>query len=653
MKSCLKTPPPTPDVSATPTPSGSGRASPTQGECGCERAPTLRKTVSFCDEELEEVHEADEWDRTPAPVTPKLSYQDVLELKQLRLSLPRAPPPPTYRQPFSTSPPPSTHIPFPISRFAAQPSLTPSRWKNRCQNTSPDPEILPYLEAVPIRLLPLLDSQQEPAPTLQPPHPQIVSQRNDPYPSETQSETRPEPTMTTPTLSSCRTLPLSNTHPPTPPTPPSTPPTASPAVSAKTLHNTEPQPSPVSVPMPPPVIHLQSPSATTSSPTPPSPPTPKRRARAFSFVPLLPIEPTPEAPREEVVLQSPPPPHRVLNMTFVPLFAPPSPSPEQQPAPCAQPVEQTDAPPVPIVTLGEPFAQASSQLSSAPVSRPRTIILPPSVMDHNITRSYPRTPVPTPGWFAAASDTDTETEGETDRETETETETESVGTSVSSLPSPPCESNGEACSPDSVLEGVETLRLHEGLRIVEGERMADMGYFPHVPALAIHARTEDRVRSSGPGATPPLDAIFTTSSTASASSAVATSVSGASLASAVSAVALPAAPDAHSSPLRRLAGAALLTSPALRGLPSPALAPPSPFALDAPGLSASLDLGISAAEVAELEQAVAAKRVFVQARTQMRMSVSVEGDLELGSEERGMLRPSLRRADTVRAEHVD
>ena len=33
----------------------------------------LRKSVSFCQDE--EYFEADDWDRTPAPVAPKLSYQ--------------------------------------------------------------------------------------------------------------------------------------------------------------------------------------------------------------------------------------------------------------------------------------------------------------------------------------------------------------------------------------------------------------------------------------------------------------------------------------------------------------------------------------------------------------------------------------------------
>lgn len=66
MKSCLKspTPPLSPYMAETPTP----------GECA--RHPPLRKMVSFCaDEELEEVFEVEDWDRSPLPVTPKLSYE--------------------------------------------------------------------------------------------------------------------------------------------------------------------------------------------------------------------------------------------------------------------------------------------------------------------------------------------------------------------------------------------------------------------------------------------------------------------------------------------------------------------------------------------------------------------------------------------------
>ena len=53
-----------------PTPSGSGTRSPVSGGMS---TPALRKCVSFCQDE--EYFEADDWDRTPAPVAPKLSYQ--------------------------------------------------------------------------------------------------------------------------------------------------------------------------------------------------------------------------------------------------------------------------------------------------------------------------------------------------------------------------------------------------------------------------------------------------------------------------------------------------------------------------------------------------------------------------------------------------
>ncbi|KZT70873.1 hypothetical protein DAEQUDRAFT_725038 [Daedalea quercina L-15889] len=66
MKSCLKcpTPPFEPEPPAPPTP--------------VERPwrPQLQKSVSFCeDDHLEEVFEVDDWDRSPAPVTPRLSYE--------------------------------------------------------------------------------------------------------------------------------------------------------------------------------------------------------------------------------------------------------------------------------------------------------------------------------------------------------------------------------------------------------------------------------------------------------------------------------------------------------------------------------------------------------------------------------------------------
>ncbi|PSR80377.1 hypothetical protein PHLCEN_2v6762 [Hermanssonia centrifuga] len=79
MKSCLKSPPLTPNCSLDCSPSGSGSASPGSSNI---RLPCLRKQVSFCEKEggLEEFFQADDWDRTPAPVAPKLCYQYVFSL---------------------------------------------------------------------------------------------------------------------------------------------------------------------------------------------------------------------------------------------------------------------------------------------------------------------------------------------------------------------------------------------------------------------------------------------------------------------------------------------------------------------------------------------------------------------------------------------
>ncbi|VDC03302.1 unnamed protein product [Peniophora sp. CBMAI 1063] len=76
-KSCLKnSPSSTPPRSRPPSP----------------HAPGLtRKCVSFCaDDGPSTVWAADEWDRTPADVTAKLTYKDMLELKAIQNSLPRA-----------------------------------------------------------------------------------------------------------------------------------------------------------------------------------------------------------------------------------------------------------------------------------------------------------------------------------------------------------------------------------------------------------------------------------------------------------------------------------------------------------------------------------------------------------------------------------
>ncbi|KAJ7303020.1 hypothetical protein DFH08DRAFT_640571, partial [Mycena albidolilacea] len=50
----------------------------------------FRKCVAFNAEGSEEVHWADEWDRTPTEPATKLSYQELLELKEIQQSLPHA-----------------------------------------------------------------------------------------------------------------------------------------------------------------------------------------------------------------------------------------------------------------------------------------------------------------------------------------------------------------------------------------------------------------------------------------------------------------------------------------------------------------------------------------------------------------------------------
>lgn len=75
MKSCLK------------SPSHSGSATPVDSDTD---DASCKKHVAFCEEGTEQVFQADEWDRTPAEIAQRLSYDDVLELKMIQRSLPRA-----------------------------------------------------------------------------------------------------------------------------------------------------------------------------------------------------------------------------------------------------------------------------------------------------------------------------------------------------------------------------------------------------------------------------------------------------------------------------------------------------------------------------------------------------------------------------------
>ncbi|THU94564.1 hypothetical protein K435DRAFT_668225, partial [Dendrothele bispora CBS 962.96] len=105
---------------------------------------SLRKSVAFCAicDGLEEVHIADEWDRTATePARTPLSYQDILELKAIQRTLPRAPqlpdlytgkPASQYLSavpigllPLLPGDHPSTPHPTPVSTPGSTPSSTP------------------------------------------------------------------------------------------------------------------------------------------------------------------------------------------------------------------------------------------------------------------------------------------------------------------------------------------------------------------------------------------------------------------------------------------------------------------------------------------------------------------------------------------------
>ncbi|KAG7443339.1 uncharacterized protein BT62DRAFT_326383 [Guyanagaster necrorhizus] len=160
---------------------------------GCLKSPIAspsldagqsRKCVAFCDAGSEEVHVADEWDRTPSEPARSLSYQDILELKAIQRTLPRA------------NQLPDMYTGKPASQF---------------------------LSKVPIGLLPLL-------PTSSPPPPPPTT--TDPSPPRQPSEERTSyfpPSSPPPKVKKFAFLPLLETPPaspcscpPPPPPPPST-----------------------------------------------------------------------------------------------------------------------------------------------------------------------------------------------------------------------------------------------------------------------------------------------------------------------------------------------------------------------------------------------------------------------------------------------
>ncbi|CDO69789.1 hypothetical protein BN946_scf184766.g34 [Trametes cinnabarina] len=508
LKSCLKiTPPITPDFSAASSPCGSGRTSPSlASDGGSSTASGGRKSVSFCPaNELEEVFFADEWDRTPAAVTPKLSYQDILELKQLRISLPYSPPPPTSRQPFTTSLPASSPSssssssskpPFPVSRFAVGPSLTPSKWKNRAE-PKVDPEILPYLDAVPIRLLPLLP--QSP-------------------PSETPLTDAPEPHPQTPTPTA------SPERKPAPP-PPSEPPEITIAP-----HAPVPALAPNTLPEPPRMLS-------------PSSPPPKRQN--FAFVPLLPVQdPPPVLPPPASDTSGPLRPKKTFNMTFLPVNAVPETQPLTPPHTTSEPLfdqslgmaarTETSAPlpsssasvsgSVPKSTDAHNQSpnrpQSPSSLSATTLTATRSMAQqpPPDMSPPALALSLP----PSASSPAMESDTETDTTDTYVSDTDVESDAPSTSTLGSSLPSPPLEDDSDV-DIEARLEQIKlgTSGAEETWYI---SREQDPGsYFPPVPVvlpestsgslpIPIPAHVEGAdvppALPSGPGQTPPLSVLY-------------------------------------------------------------------------------------------------------------------------------------------------
>ncbi|KAI0761819.1 hypothetical protein BD413DRAFT_606998 [Trametes elegans] len=576
LKSCLKiTPPITPDLSAASSPCGSGRTSPSvTSDGGSSVGSGGRKSVSFCAQgELEEVFWADEWDRTPSAVTPKLSYQDILELKQLRISLPYSPPPPSSRQPFTTSAPsssssqpgPSNKPPFPVSRFATGPSHTPSKWRNRSEppRTDVDPDILPYLDAVPIRLLPLLP--QSP-------------------PAETETQPAPEPHPQTPTPTA------SPEHRPAPP-PPSEPPEVEPELV-----------SPV-------------------------------RKAGFAFLPLLPVQDPPSvSPPPISTPAAPARPKRPINMTFLPVNAVPESAPAtldanpsvpagdtaigaQSGAPLTSPSSPgvgDEAPPEPDHLA--PISPTQSTLTPTPsIMHP-----PPSMSPPPLTLSIGAHPT-----HLSGLESDNETEADM-TDTDVESDAPSTSTLGSSLPSPPLDDDD--LDVESGLENVklgEPYHEHDFDDYSQHIHSRDPGsYFPPHPVsdaiplpitIPTHSQVADApAMPSGPGQTPPLsvlypsptsqhqallplDALTSTSTSASIPSISTTRQDPPaapahqdaeievdvpsksiplplSLATPQGVDSLPTTPLSMSNALRKKL--------MLEALPSPALVPPSPFELD-------------------------------------------------------------------------
>lgn len=571
--------------------------------------------------------------------------RDVLELKQLQLSLPRAP----VHRPFISSTPRCSYGPPsgpPVSRFAAAPSLTPSKWKNRDDSRSNiDSDILPYLDAVPIQLLPLLET---PPSTPQSPSP---SPSPTPTPSGSQSQSAsdtPTPTDLDTTHSiSAQFMPSAAASASAFTTQSSTPLD----VSASSGSASSSQASSESTPIVTPAIIIDPSSPVVVDPPFASPQPVRditlksspRRTPNFQFVPLLPVQDEHKPPPEPPV-QKPVEPRRKFNMAFVLLLPPvevPSvqaesaipAAPQSQPSPSAPELasrETNTAPPVEEALAS--FSLHHDIPSESEAEDATDSESPPEPSSHHQHHRRRLMTIPlyssspssstTPS-LSSASDTD-------DMDTESEAPSVVDGESVPGSPSE---------------QGASSEYFAVGVGITEGEVNP---YFPmlpsshstssrqHSPHTPRQRPIPDLCMIARPGQTPPLSSLY---------------------------------PDVTVPMLTKRGelGEVVVRKVKLEAIPSPSLVPPSPFSLYPPSPEfRKTNASTSSTQQGAEGPVVMTKRAFFTRNSSKLSLTSVPTvgfalDAEEEEEEQriegrsglGLLRPSFRRRkESLEGDHA-
>ncbi|THH15746.1 hypothetical protein EW146_g4788 [Bondarzewia mesenterica] len=292
MKGCLKhchsLPPSPPSLIPADALSISGRAH--------------RKCVAFCARNCNQVFVADEWDRSPAEMTPRLSYEDMLELKQIQLALPRATQPPDPELPSDRPATPQYLSRVPLGLLPLLPqsaSLTPQSSSPQSSPTTNPPAkfstspvqlgrpATQYLSRVPLGLVPLLPQSAS----------SLESTPHSPPSSTSELQSPPAPVSPSTFPPSLAEIAIATAHPPSPP---KTPPGSSP--SSEEDSSLAPSPS-------------------TSSVTSPQSPF----SRKFHILPLIetPVDTPSESPSPSLP-SSPPPVDESVLTNFITTTSPSS-----------------------------------------------------------------------------------------------------------------------------------------------------------------------------------------------------------------------------------------------------------------------------------------------------------------------------------------